>query len=121
MANVAARPAPQTKVKFTRAELERGFIPSAATTHRSFISADDRSIRRGRVFTLRLEPEEEKILRERFAPFMREWNPFGYNRRASFGAFLVTAALRGSEPQKKKEPSAQAKRMIAKASKKKRR
>jgi len=74
----------------------------------------------GRIFSVRLEPDEEKILRERFAPFMREWNPFGYNRRASFGAFLVTAALRGSEMEKKREPSPQAKRMIAKASRKRR-
>lgn len=88
-----------------RAELERGYVPEAQRSHRSFVSADDRSIRRRRIFSVRLEPEEERILRERFAPYAREWSPFGYNRRASFGAFLVTAALRGSapEPAKKKK------------------
>lgn len=86
-------------MKYTRAELERGFVPEKARTNRSFVSPSDRSIRRGRIFSIRLELEEERVLRERFEPFAREWNPFGYNRRASFGAFLVTAALRGSAPE----------------------
>jgi hypothetical protein len=53
------------------------------------------SQRRGRVFTLRLEPDEESTLRAR----MKATSPFsfsGYGRRASLGSFIVKMALEGS-------------------------
>ena len=54
------------------------------------------SKRRGRVFTLRLEPEEEKLFKERMASGM--FFLHGYGRRRSLGAFIIKAALKGSEP-----------------------
>lgn len=51
------------------------------------------SNRRGRVFTLRLEPDEEKKLRDRMAA-STFWPSYG--RRRSLGAFIIESAIQGS-------------------------
>ena len=53
----------------------------------------DGAQRRGRVFTLRLEADEEKNLRDRMAASTR-WPSYG--RRRSLGAFIIESALEGS-------------------------
>lgn len=56
--------------------------------------------RRGRVFTLRLEPKEEETLRARMLAeqkFTSFSYPYDYNRRyGSLGAFIVKHALKSS-------------------------
>jgi hypothetical protein len=67
--------------------------------------------RRGRVFTLRLEPEEEKLFKERMATGM--FFLHGYGRRRSLGAFIIKAALKGSEPAAAPSSAAVGRKLLA--------
>lgn len=59
--------------------------------------SDRGSVRRGRVFTLRLEPDVEKTLKARMSE-QRSSLGFYSSRTGSLGAFIIWAALRGSAP-----------------------
>lgn len=69
------------------------------------------SKRRGRVFTLRLEPEEEKLFKERMASGM--FFLHGYGRRRSLGAFIIKAAIKGSAPATEPSSAAVGRKLLA--------
>src|SRR5258708_19944620 len=73
------------------------------------------SNRRGRVFSMRLDPETEKLLKDRLAAHERAqaqlpWGderrePYDYSRRSgSLGAFVIKMALKGSAAGKTTPP-----------------
>src|SRR5258708_35911781 len=74
------------------------------------------SNRRGRVFSMRLDPETEKLLKDRLAAHERAqaqlpWGderrePYDYSRRSgSLGAFVIKMALKGSAAGKTTAPA----------------
>jgi hypothetical protein len=74
------------------------------------------SVRRGRVFTLRLEPKDEEALKKLQAEHERQvdysYNRYGSGRRGGLGSFIVWAALQFKPAHRSGEPNAKIRRSV---------